>query len=287
LRIVVVDDQQSTRERVCRVLEAEGFEARQFETADSAAVALSRPSCEVDLVVTDVQMPGQMDGVDLATMLARIRPALPVVVMSSDRRELERATARGIDVPTLEKPFGKDELVAAVADARRRRSRPRRARVSGGVPDRLPPWAADPRPALAAMFREAEAANHPHVGSEHVALVALDGPGGFAEIAARAGLDPAGLRPALQACCRSPMTMGEPGLTFRTAALVAVAAQFALLDRSQAVRPSDLVTALLGAPRAMAWAGLTVAGLDHGLAVETRRAAMAPEGEGTPPKRLS
>jgi len=207
--------------------------------------------------------------------------------MSSDRRELERATARGIDVPTLEKPFGKDELVAAVADARRRRSRPRRARVSGGVPDRLPPWAADPRPALAAMFREAEAANHPHVGSEHVALAALDGPGGFAEIATRAGLDPAGLRPALGACCPSPMTMGEPGLTFRTAALVAVAAQFALLDRSQAVRPSDLVAALVGAPRAMAWAGLTVAGLDHGLAVETRRAMMAPEGEGTLPKRLS
>jgi DNA-binding response OmpR family regulator len=238
MKTIVVDDQQSTRERVCRVLEAEGFEARQFETADSAAVALSRPSCEVDLVVTDVQMPGQMDGVDLATMLARIRPALPVVVMSSDRRELERATARGIDVPTLEKPFGKDELVAAVADAQRRRSRPRRARISGGVPDRLPPWAADPGPALAAMFREAQAANHPHVGSEHVALVA-------------------------------------------------VAAQFALLDRSRTVRPSDLVAALLGAPRAMAWAGLAVAGLDHGLAVETRRAAMTPEGERTPPKRLS
>ena len=137
------------------------------------------------------------------------------------------------------------------------------------------------------MFREAEAANHPHVGSEHVALAALDGPGGFAEIATRAGLDPAGLRPAVGACCTRPLSSGEPGLTFRTATLVAVAAQFALLDASRAVRPSDLVAALLGAPRAMAWAGLTVAGLDHGLVVETRRAAMTPEGERTPPKRLS
>jgi hypothetical protein len=137
------------------------------------------------------------------------------------------------------------------------------------------------------MFREAQAANHPHVGSEHVALAALDGPGGFAEIAARAGLDPAGLRPALQACCTRPLSGGEPGLTFRTATLVAIAAQFALLDRSRTVRPSDLVAALLGAPQAMAWAGLTVAGLDHGLAVETRRAMVAPEGEATTPKRLS
>jgi len=37
----------------------------------------------------------------------------------------------------------------------------------------------------------------------------------------------------------------------------------------------------------MAWAGLTVAGLDHGLAVETRRAAMTPEGDETAPRRLS
>lgn len=72
-------------------------------------------------------MPGRMDGVDLATMLAATRPALPVVVMSTDprelaratARELARATARGLDVPTLAKPFGKDELLAAVADARR------------------------------------------------------------------------------------------------------------------------------------------------------------------------
>lgn len=64
-------------------------------------------------------MPGRMDGVDLATMLATTRPALPVVVMSSDPRELRRATARGLDSPTLAKPFGKDELLAAVADARR------------------------------------------------------------------------------------------------------------------------------------------------------------------------
>jgi two-component system NtrC family sensor kinase len=113
MKTIVVDDQQRTRERACRVLEAEGFEARQFETADSAAAALSEATWEVDLIVTDVQMPGQMDGVDLATMLALIRPALSVVVMSGDPRELERATARGLDVPTLEKPFGKAKLLDA------------------------------------------------------------------------------------------------------------------------------------------------------------------------------
>lgn len=82
-------------------------------------------------------MPGRMDGVDLASMLAATRPALPVVVMSSDPRELRRATARGLDVPTLDKPSGKDELIAAVADARRRRGRPRQVRVPISVPHDL------------------------------------------------------------------------------------------------------------------------------------------------------
>jgi len=80
---------------------------------------------------------------------------------------------------------------------------------------------------------------------------------------------------------------GERGLTFRTATLVAVAAQLAVLDQAPAVRPSDLVAALMGTPHAMAWAGLTAAGLDHRLVVETLQAAMAPTGARTDRSRLS
>ncbi len=283
----VSDDHQPTRDRVSRLLEAEGFTVRRFPTADSAAAALSEPDCAVDLVVTDVQMPGEMDGVDLAAMLTATRPNLPVVVMSSDPHELERATALGLDVPTLDKPFLAEMLIDAVADARARRRHPRKLRLPNGATDRLPGFVADPRPVLAAMFAEATATGHPHVGSEHVALAALRGPGGFVEIATLARLDPAGLRPALLACCTTPASDGERGLTFRTATLVAVAAQLAGLDHAPAIRPGDLVAALLGTPHAMAWAGLTAAGLDHRLVVETLRAAMAPAGAKTDRSRLS
>ena len=286
----VSDDHQPTRDRVSRLLEAEGFTVRRFATADSAAAALSEPDCVVDLVVTDVQMPGEMDGVDLAAMLRATRPNLPVVVMSSDPHELERTTTLGLDVPTLDKPFLAEMLIDAVADARARRSRTRKVRLPNGATDRLPGFVADPRPVLAAMFAEAAATGHPHVGSEHVALAALNGPGGFSEIATRARLDPAGLRPALLACCTTPASdgeHGERGLTFRTATLMAVAAQLAVLDQAPAVRPGDLVAALLGTPHAMAWAGLTAAGLDHRLVVETLRAAMASAGAKLDRSRLS
>ena len=125
------------------------------------------------------------------------------------------------------------------------------------------------------------------MGSEHVALAALDGPGGFAEIAVQARLDPVGLRPSLLNCCPRPPRDIEIGLTSRAAMLVAVAAQFALLDGSGAVRPCDLVAALLGAPQAMARAGLTAVGLDYGLVAETRQAAMEPGGAEAVRRRLS
>ncbi len=95
----VSDDHQPTRDRVSRLLEAEGFTVHRFPTADSAAAALSEPDCAVDLVVTDVQMPGEMDGVDLAAMLTATRPNLPVVVMSSDPLE-----ARAHDHPRPRRP---------------------------------------------------------------------------------------------------------------------------------------------------------------------------------------
>lgn len=269
----VSDDDQRNRDRVARFLEAEGYTVRRFPTADSAAAAIAEPTCLVDLVVTDVQMPGEMDGVDFAAMLAFTRPRLAVVVMSSDYRELERADALGIDVPTLEKPILPDLLADAVADARRRCARGRWLKLPNGATDRLPAAAADPRPLLATMFREADIAGHPHVGTEHVALAEIDGPGGFAEIAALAGLDPARLRPALLGCCSTPAPADERGLTMRAATLVSVASQLACRDRAPFPRPVDLVVALLGTPQAMAWAGLAAAGLDPRLVAGVRDAA--------------
>ena len=68
--------------------------------------------------------------------------------------------------------------------------------------------------------------------------------------------------------------------------LVAVAAQFALLEGSRAVRAST--SSRLSLERLGQWhGGATVAGLDHGLAVETRRAAEAPEGVKMDWSRLS
>lgn len=106
--------------------------------------------------------------------------------------------------------------------------------------------------------------NHPHVGSEHLALVAWEGPGGFAEIARDNGVDALRLASILGNCCpdRLERPVGvEPAITVRTATAVAVASQIAMADGAPSITPGHLILALLEDPGAIAWRGVRLAGL--------------------------
>jgi CheY-like chemotaxis protein len=97
---LVVDDEASVGALVARVLYSLGWRA-VVTTAPADAEALAR-EIEVDLLVTDLDMPG-MSGTDLAASLRRQRAGLPVVLVSGWP---EAATLR-LDPPFafLPKPF--------------------------------------------------------------------------------------------------------------------------------------------------------------------------------------
>ena len=76
----------------------------------------------IDAVLTDLALP-QMSGLDLARLIARARPDLPVVMMTGYPDRLEEAIAIGI-LP-LVKPFTIVQLVAALNDALGRPKVPR------------------------------------------------------------------------------------------------------------------------------------------------------------------
>ena len=78
--ILVVDDQQRQRETLARALEQWGHEVRQAEDAASAfAMVQGEP---VDLILTDLRMPGQ-SGVELLEQCRAARPDIGVVVMTA------------------------------------------------------------------------------------------------------------------------------------------------------------------------------------------------------------
>lgn len=118
--VFVVDDDDSLRRGLERLLRAEGYTVEAFE---SAQAYLQRPPHEgPGCLVLDLAMPG-VDGLELQARLAREAQALPVVFLSghADVPASVRAMKTGA-VDFLTKPADADALLAAVRAALERRA---------------------------------------------------------------------------------------------------------------------------------------------------------------------
>jgi signal transduction histidine kinase len=112
--ILLVDDEDGVRQVLARGLEEKGYRLLEASSATEALEILQRQGEEVDLVVTDLAMPG-MSGLDLARQAAGMSPFIPFVFISGQPRELlPDLDAAGPDHPLLQKPFTPDDLVACV-----------------------------------------------------------------------------------------------------------------------------------------------------------------------------
>jgi CheY-like chemotaxis protein len=86
-----------------------------FGSAGEALEALQRGECAVDLLLTDVVLPGTLRGYDLARAVLAARPDLPVFYVSGFTYDaLVHAGQLGPGVNLLEKPFAPEALAATV-----------------------------------------------------------------------------------------------------------------------------------------------------------------------------
>jgi len=70
----------------CEALESLDLEVHSCGCVDEAITVLET-TARLDLVLTDIQMPGQLDGVDLAQLVIDRWPATAVIVMSAGQRD--------------------------------------------------------------------------------------------------------------------------------------------------------------------------------------------------------
>ncbi len=80
-RILLVDDDPILLHLSETVLVAEGYQVHSCGSAEDALLSFRRQP-EIDLLLTDIQMPPGVSGLELAETLTHQKPALPVVVMS-------------------------------------------------------------------------------------------------------------------------------------------------------------------------------------------------------------
>lgn len=115
-RVLLADDDASTREIIGRTLAASGHTVVAVVGGVEAIEALQAARERYELLVTDVQMPG-VDGLELAKRALDFDPALKVIVMSGFVEQLARADAlAGPRVATITKPFTLEQIRAIVAD---------------------------------------------------------------------------------------------------------------------------------------------------------------------------
>jgi CheY-like chemotaxis protein len=117
---LIVDDNPLFRAALTHQLEALGYQVRD---ADSARAALDVLAAEtVHVVISDIVMAGNMDGVDLAREITATRPGLPIILMSgfAETRINESGDEFLASLPFLEKPFRSDQLVRALQTAAER-----------------------------------------------------------------------------------------------------------------------------------------------------------------------
>jgi CheY-like chemotaxis protein len=113
--VLLVEDDDEVAALVAEMLGQLGLEATRASSAAAALGALANGRA-VDLVFSDVMMPGGMNGVDLAREVKRRRPGLPVLLTTGYAEAAKReAEAEGIAL--LPKPYRLEELAAAARDA--------------------------------------------------------------------------------------------------------------------------------------------------------------------------
>ena len=109
--ILIVEDEKLIRETLSEHLTDCGFEVLEAANAAAAIALLKSEEIEIDLVFSDIVMPGEMDGLGLAAWLRAHRPELPLLLTSGQAHKVQAARELCEAEPFLIKPY-KFQLLA-------------------------------------------------------------------------------------------------------------------------------------------------------------------------------
>lgn len=115
--ILVTEDQPEVREVAVGLLEYLGYKVVEAENGEQAIAELAS-NAEIDLLFTDIVMPGEMDGKNLADAARELRPDLPIVFTTG---YAEAAVLRSGEIKAahnlVTKPYRKADLAVKIRDA--------------------------------------------------------------------------------------------------------------------------------------------------------------------------
>ena len=112
--VLVVDDEPAIRAVLCEYLRDCGFQPLSAATGDEAVQVIQREAT-IDLVFSDVRMPGEIDGYGLARWIMENRPQLPVLLITGDLGKAN-AAAELCGAQTMAKPYDFEMLARKIRE---------------------------------------------------------------------------------------------------------------------------------------------------------------------------
>jgi CheY-like chemotaxis protein len=111
LHVLFVEDEVLVSALMSEVLDQHGFAVHAVETGEAALDYLNS-GAPVDVLFTDINMPGEIDGTLLAQEARKVRPDLPIVYASGRYESIDiRTVPRSMFLP---KPYDPDEAVTLI-----------------------------------------------------------------------------------------------------------------------------------------------------------------------------
>ncbi len=113
-RILLVEDEALIRLIMAEALEDQGFEVVQAASGDDARSLIDQAH-RFDLMMTDIQMPGSLDGIALARHLHAVHPNVPVIYVTGRPEAMNTVGQLGPAEAFVRKPYGPSEIIRTAA----------------------------------------------------------------------------------------------------------------------------------------------------------------------------
>ena len=120
--ILVVEDDALIRLTLSDYLQDQGFKVLEATNGDEALGIIAAPDFMVDLIFTDVMMPGVTDGFALAKWMNENHPDIPVIVTSGDAEKVANAPDLGGGCQFVAKPYDLDAVAEHIRQTLKERN---------------------------------------------------------------------------------------------------------------------------------------------------------------------
>ncbi len=142
--ILLVEDEASLRLMASRILARNGYRVREAADGPGALLLAGDPGERIDLLVTDMVMPGML-GHEVVDRIRAIRPGLPAVFITGYTQQV--LDFHGIPAPELDivqKPFTEAQILSRIQQALHRATVPKQSRPQESRPQRDGPPGTEP-----------------------------------------------------------------------------------------------------------------------------------------------